>query len=171
MGGVLTAPFLIASAVLCVAGIAKLRAPDAAARALAGGRLPAARGFVRLFAAGELVLGVWSLVSPGRIAAGAVCLVFLLFTVLSALLARRASSCGCFGSDDAPATIFQSLLSAAFALTAAGACVWPPHGLSWIAGRSPGLCAALLAGVAAAAYATVLAYTELPAAWGAWERP
>ncbi len=167
----LTAPFLVAAAVLCVAGIAKLRAPEAAGRALAGGGLPAARGLVRLFAAAELTLGLWSLASPGRVAAGAVCLVFLLFTGLSALLARRASSCGCFGSDESPATIFQPLLSAAFALAAAGACVWPPQGLAWIAGRSPGLCVALLAGVAAAAYATVLAYTELPAAWGAWERP
>jgi hypothetical protein len=171
LGGLLTAPLLVASVVLCMAGIAKLRAPDAASRALAGGRLPAGRGSVRLFALAELALGVFSLISPNRFTAAAVCLVFLLFTVLSALLASRASSCGCFGADDAPATVFQSLLSAAFALAAAGACAWPPHGLQWITGRSPGLSAVLLGGIAAAAYATVLAYTELPAAWGAWERP
>jgi hypothetical protein len=171
VGGVLTAPLLVASVVLCVAGIAKLRSPEAASRALAGGRLPSGRGLVRGFAAGELILGAWSLISPNRLTAAAVCVVFVLFTVLSALLARRASSCGCFGTDDTPATALQSLLSAGFALAAAAACAWPPHGLNWIAGRSPGLGAALLAGVAAAAYATVLAYTELPAAWGAWERP
>jgi len=34
--------------------------------------------------------------------------------------------------------------------------------------RPPATAAALLLGAAGAAYATVLAYTELPAAWRAW---
>ena len=44
------------------------------------------------------------------------------------------------------------------------------HGLPWILGRAPLEALVLGLGIATAVFATVVAYTELPAAWGAWSR-
>lgn len=166
----MTAPFLVAALVVLIAGVAKLLRPDAAASALIRGRLPAGRGVIRGFAAFEIGLGTWAIIRPGQVVAAILCAIFVLFTGLSALLAQRASSCGCFGADDSPATMVQPLLSAVFAVAAAGAVAWPPHGLAWLAHRSPGLALALAVGLAGAAYAAVLTYTALPTAWRAWEQ-
>jgi hypothetical protein len=85
------------------------------------------------------------------------------FCVVSRWLARRGASCGCFGERDAPASRAHALVSAALALVAGAAAAAPPHGAGWILARP-----VLLTAVAAAAYATVLAYTDLPLAWSAW---
>jgi hypothetical protein len=85
--------------------------------------------------------------------------------VLALLLARRRAACGCFGEDDFPASRAQALLSAVLAVASAAAAVWPPHGLL---DRPAGQAVVLMIGIAASAYATVLAYTQLPAAWSAW---
>jgi hypothetical protein len=81
---------------------------------------------------------------------------------------RRGAACGCFGGDDTPATAAHVWLSAALALAAAAGVAWPPRGTGWLLTGSPGVAGALALGIAGAAYATVLAYTELPEAWSAW---
>jgi len=164
----LSTPFLVAALVLCAAGVAKLPAPAPAMRALAGAGLPARATLVRAFAALELALGLWAGLDPSRPAAAAVAGAFLILAGVATLLARRASSCGCFGDREAPASALQPLVSVALAAIAAAAVRWPPHGLGWVLQRPPATAAALLLGAAGAAYATVLAYTELPAAWRAW---
>jgi hypothetical protein len=165
----LTVPYLLAALVLCTAGVAKLRMPASAAQALRTAGLPGAR-HVRAIAAFELALGGWALVAPGRVAALAVCAVYLLFAGLAAFLARRASSCGCFGTTDAPATVAQSALSAAIALLTAAAAVWHAQGMMWVLHRPPAVATVLAIGLAGAAWAAVLAYTELPTVWSAWGR-
>ncbi len=168
MMNALTAPLMVAAGVLCVAGAAKLRAPDPAVEALRAGRLPADRWLVRAFALAELALGTWVAISPSGPGAAAVAFLYAMFSGLSLLLSRRRASCGCFGTSERPASRVQSVLSAALAVVAALAAAAPPHGLAWIAGQSAPLAAATLIAVAGAVYATVIAYTELPAAWGAW---
>ena len=167
MAEALTPPFLVAALVLCTAGVAKLRAPAPAMRALAGAALPAGATRVRVFAALELAVGLWAGLDPSPTAAVAVAGTFLILAAVAALLARH-TSCGCFGEGEAPASKLQPLLSVGLAAIAAVAAAWPPHGLGWVLARPPATAAALLLGIAGAAYATVLAYTELPAAWGAW---
>jgi hypothetical protein len=164
----LTAPFLVGALVLCTAGMAKLRSPVPAMRALAGAGLPDGAALVRAFAGLELALGIWAGLDPSPASAAAVAGTFMILAGVAALLVRRASSCGCFGDHEAPASQLQPLLSAGLATIAGAAAVWPPHGLVWVLGRPPATAAALVLGVAGAAYATVLAYTELPTAWGAW---
>ncbi len=168
MAEALSTPFLVAALVLGTAGVAKLRAPAPAMRALAGAGLPAGAALVRAFAALELALALWAALAPSRAAAVAAAAAFLILAGVATLLARRASSCGCFGDREAPASALQPLLSVALAAIAAAAALWPPHGLGWVLERSPATAATLLLGVAGAAYAIVLAYTELPAAWSAW---
>ena len=67
-----------------------------------------------------------------------------------------------------PATAAHVSLSAVLALVAVTGVVWPARGIAWLLGSTPGVVAPLALGIAGAAYATVLAYTELPSAWGAW---
>jgi len=72
MAAALTAPFAVAAVVLCAAGLAKLRAPNGAVRALMVTGLPARAGFVRALAVGELVIGGLALVRPSPLLAGVI---------------------------------------------------------------------------------------------------
>ncbi len=161
----LLAPLLVASFVLCCAGVAKLRSPAGAVNALRAAGLPASDWIIRAFAALELVLGGFCVVSPGRLGAGLMSALYAMFASLSLLLARRQSECGCFGAARIPASPLQSVLSAALALVALLAALSPPPTVWSLAAGSAAI---VLIAAAGAAYATVIAYTQLPAAWEAW---
>ncbi|HEY3726066.1 MAG TPA: MauE/DoxX family redox-associated membrane protein [Solirubrobacteraceae bacterium] len=163
MANALTVPHAVAAAVLCVAGLAKLHAPAPAARAV--GAVPAA---VRAFALLELALGVWALLSAGRLSSALMAALYGAFAGLTIALWRRGRSCGCFGSERAPASPIQSLVSGALALLGAVCAVASVHPVAWISGRSPGSVAVLVLGISAAVYGTVLAYSELPLLWQSW---
>lgn len=165
MANVLTAPCAVAALVLVVAGVAKLRAPAPATGALRELGMPAGRVAIRAFALFEVALGAWCLVIPAAPGAIALACCYAVFSALALLLARRRATCGCFGDGDFPASRFQALLSAALAMASAAAALWPPHGLL---DRPGGQAVVLVIGIGASAYATVLAYTRLPAAWSAW---
>jgi hypothetical protein len=150
----LTGPFAAAALVLCAAGAAKLRARSGARWVL--------------LAPVELGVGAWCLVAPGRPAAASLAALYAALAAGALALARRREACGCFGEHDAPATVFQAALSGALALVALAAALAGAHGVAWVLGRSPATAAALIVGTAGCAYATVLAYTELPRAWGSW---
>jgi hypothetical protein len=171
MTAALTPPYAVAALVLCIAGVAKLRAPHGATRALTTLGLPGSAALVRLGALAEVAIGAWSLIHPTALSAALVALLYTVFCGASVLLARRHADCGCFGeaSAAAPASALQSLLSGALALVAAAAAVAGAHGIGWIlgsAGAMIGVVAVL--GLAAAVYAAVLVYTALPQAWAAW---
>jgi hypothetical protein len=97
------------------------------------------------------------------------------FALAAARLARSAVSCGCFGEDELPASLWQAVVSAVFAVLALGALAALAvhvsahgHGLGWVLGRPVLEAGALIVGIGGAAYATVLAYTLLPYAWTSW---
>jgi hypothetical protein len=169
MAAALTPPFAVAALVLCAAGVAKLRSPRGAVRALSVVGVPAGAGRVQALAVVELAVGGWALVRPSAGLAGALALLYASFCGFSLLLARHHAACGCFGARDAPASGVQSALSAVLAGVAVAAAFSGVHGIWWLLG-SPGAARGLVAalGVAASAYATVLVYTELPRAWAAW---
>jgi hypothetical protein len=154
--------------VLCVAGTAKLRDSKPARRALLALGLPSGRAIVPAIGLCELAIGGWGAIAPSRAGAVAIAVIYAGFALIAAALARRQVSCGCFGGDDRPASMAQAILSAAIALVALGAALAGPHGLTWALGRPLAQSAVLLIGAAAATWAAVLAYTEFPAAWGAW---
>jgi hypothetical protein len=168
VAGALTGPYALAALLLALAGVAKLRSPHAADRALRTAGLPARPGLIRAFAAAEVGLGGWCLLAPSPGAAAALAGTYAGFAALALLLARRASSCGCFGDAGAPASVLQSVLSLLLALGALAAIRWTPHGIAWVLDRSPSFVAVMVVGTAGLAYGTVLAYTELPQAWRAW---
>ncbi len=168
MAQALSAPFLVTALVLCAAGVAKLRSPTGAARALAVAGLPAGVGLVRAFAGGELALGTWSLLHPSPRSAAGVASVYAGFCVLALVLARRRAACGCFGDGDAPASVVHSVLSGTLGLVAVAAAIAQAHGIGWILGSGVARAGVLTVGIAGSAYAIVLAYTHLPQAWSAW---
>jgi hypothetical protein len=159
----LAPPFLVSALVLCVAGLAKLRAPDTAADALG---LPT--WLIRALAAGELALGAVCALHPTRAGAVGLAVVYSLFAIVAVVLMRRRVACGCFGDDDLPVSRAHVIASELLAAMAAAAAFTTPHGLGWLAG-GPGLeGVVLLVGVAGATYAVVLVYTAVPRAWAAW---
>ncbi len=163
MSSALAVPQLVAALVLCVAGAAKLRAPDAAARAVrADPRL------VRMFAAGELGLGVVVLVLGGPLPAAGMAVLYAGFAILTLHLARAGEACGCFGAPQSPASPLQSVLSGALATVCLLAAIGGAQSLDWILGRAPGIVAVLGLGTAGAVYGIVVAYSELPQLWRSW---
>jgi hypothetical protein len=170
MAAALTPPFAVAAVVLCVAGVAKLRAPGGAVRALRVAGVPAGSAPLRGLAALEVLVGLAALADPGALDAGALALLYASFCGFSLLLARRRAACGCFGEGETPASVVQSGMSAVLAGVAVAAGLSGVHGLGWVLGNAgAGQGVVAVTGIAAAAYATVLVYTELPRAWAAWD--
>ncbi len=173
MSQALTPPFLLASGLLMVAGMAKLRTPSAAAGALVALGIPVAgarvgRVAVRGFAVAELGLGTLCLLEPGRIATLTLAGLYLSFAAITLALSRRRASCGCFGDRDLAASATHTWLSLALAAVVAVAAVTGTRGAAWLLARPPASCLVLVVGLAGAVYAAALAYTELPRAWSAW---
>jgi len=201
MSAALAPPLVVASLVLCVAGVLKLRAPAAAAAALHASPSP-----VRALAVGEVALGAACAVHPTRSLAVALALVYGLFAGVAVVLMRRRVACGCFGDNGfplrrrrqapptiplrrrrqapptiplrrrrqapptIPVTAGHSIASATLGTLVLAAAVAGPRGLGWVLGQPAAQAAALSIGIAGALYATVLVYTVVPRAWGAWIR-
>ena len=140
--------YLVAAALLVVAGVAKAARPDDTARALGELLAPwrtvplrVLRSAVRGGAAVEAGLGLVALLVPRALPAALVSCSYLGFAAVVALARRRGgplATCGCFGRPDTPPTtvhlLIDLLLAAACGAVAAAA---PDHGsvLSELAGQ------------------------------------
>jgi hypothetical protein len=160
----------MAGLVLCVAGVAKLRSPAGASHALATIGVPGGVLVVRAVAAIEVALGAACAVMPSPASAAAAAATYAIFAIFAMVLARRHSSCGCFGEHEAPTTLAHSALSGLLALTALAAAFSSPHGIAWILAGPLEHALVFVIGTVAAAYGAVLAYTELPQAWSSWDK-
>jgi hypothetical protein len=159
----LAPPFVVASLVLCIAGVAKLRAPATAAAALG-----VHAWMIRALAVGEVALGAACVIDPTRALAVALAGAYAVFATVAVVLKRRRSACGCFGDNDLPVSRAHVIASELLGAVAVVAAVASPRGLPWLASQ-PLLTAAVTAvAIAGAAYAIVLVYTEVPRAWLAW---
>jgi uncharacterized membrane protein YphA (DoxX/SURF4 family) len=168
MAEVLTPIFATAALIVCLAGAAKLRSPDGATRALRTIGLPGNDLLVRALAVGEVALGLACVIDPRPALAVALACLYGVFAIVAYALVRERAGCGCFGEGDTPASVLQSAISVVLALGALLSAVWTPHGLAWVVDRSGATAAVLLVGIGGAVYASVMAYTVLPQAWGAW---
>ena len=165
MSVALAPPFAVAALLLCVAGMAKLRAPAAAASAL--GTPP---WTIRALAAGEVTLGAACVVHPTRALAVALAVTFAVFAGVAAVLKRRRMACGCFGDDDLPVSHAHVIASELLCAAGVAAAVASPRGLvaGWLTSQPAWKAGVLAVGIAASVYAIVLVYTEVPRAWAAW---
>jgi hypothetical protein len=146
-----------------VAGLAKLRAPRTAAAAI--GTRP---GVIRALALVELAVGLACVVHPTRALAAGLALLYGLFAIVAALLRRRRVACGCFGDDDLPVSQAHVVASELLCALGAAAAFASPRGIGWLASQPVATGVVLAVGIAASAYATLLVYVRLPAAWIAW---
>ena len=161
----LTGPFLAGSALLVVAGVAKLRDPVPLVRALrsVGLRVPAPA--VRVGAAAEVALGAAALLTGSRTAAALVALSYAAFSGFVLVALRRGgvvSSCGCFGRADVPPTRTHAVLTAGLAAVAAAVAVRPIGPLVPLLDGSPAAGAPLLLATAAVAAVAYAALAVLP---------
>jgi methylamine utilization protein MauE len=159
----LAPPFMVAALLLCVAGLAKLRAPARAAAAL---HAPAPA--VRVLAIGEVALGVACVMYPTPALAAALAALYATFAVVAVKLSRGHVACGCFGDNDLPVSPAHVVASVLLGTLAAAAAVASPRGVSWLASQPVVTAAVLAVGIAGAVYATVLLYTAVPRAWTVW---
>ena len=159
----LAPPFLVASLILCAAGVFKLRSPVVAATALR--MSPWA---VRGLACGEIALGAACALVPSRPLAVGLAVVYGGFSLVAVLLMRRGVPCGCFGDNDLPVSLAHVIASELLGALALGAALAGPRGLSWVLGRPAPTAVVLVVGIAGGLYATLVLYTQLPAAWAAW---
>jgi hypothetical protein len=132
MWDLLAGPYLAAAGLLVAAGLPKVRDPLPLVRALRAAGFPLHRLAVRAFASGEVVLGLWALVAPGRLSAGLVAAAYVVFSAFVARVLLRGGvlgSCGCFGKPDTPATRTHLVLTGTAAVVAAAVAVDPPTGV------------------------------------------
>jgi hypothetical protein len=163
MSDALAPPFLVASLVLCVAGLLKLRSPDVAAAALR-----TRPWTIRALAAGEVALGAACVLHPTRATAAVLTGAYATLAGGAAALRRGRAACGCFGDDDLPVSLAHVIASGLLGAVAVATAVASPRGLPWLASQPAPVAGVVAAGIAGAAYATVLVYTLAPRAWAAW---
>jgi hypothetical protein len=156
-------PHAVAALLLAVAGVAKLRAPQAAARAV-----DVAPALIRGFAVGETVLAAVALISASPWSSVGMAVLYAGFAGLTLRLARAGAACGCFGAEQSPASPLQSALSVVLSGLAGLSAIGGAHTAAWIVGRPLGTLVVLLAGTAGVVYGIVLAYSELPPRWESW---
>jgi hypothetical protein len=156
-------PFIVASLLLCVAGVLKLRSPAGAAAAL-----DTRPWVIRSLAAGEVALGTLCVLHPTRAPAAALALTYMTFAAVAVVLMRRRVACGCFGESDFPVSLAHVIASELLGTLALAAAIAGPRGLGWVFEQPAPTAFALLVGIAGAVYATVLVYTVAPRAFAAW---
>jgi uncharacterized protein YjeT (DUF2065 family) len=159
--------FLATCALLIVAGILKLRAPESARATLQLIGLPVPLAAVRALGAAEVALGVFAAIRPSPLAAGLVAAAYgaFLLTTLRLLGVEGGADCGCFGGAGTVASPSHAVLNLVACAAAAVAVAFPPPGVSWIVSRSPLVAVTLVLGTATAVFAAYAVFTLFAPAW------
>jgi hypothetical protein len=161
--GAWTAPLLVASALLAVAGAPKVLDPVNTVGALRSVGLRVPRIAVRAFGAVETTLGVATLLTGDRVLAALVALSYAAFSVFLVIALRAGgavSSCGCVGSADTPPTRSHLVVTASLTLTSALAAGTNPGGLTTMAWSATAI--TMLCFVMFAVWLVWLVFTALP---------
>jgi len=111
---------------LALGGALKAVDPADTARALGAFGLPSRSGLVRAGGIGEVVVGVWALVTGSLAAVVLVAVSYALFAGFVWSAQRRdlpLASCGCFGRADTPPSPIHLGLNVAAALVAVGVAI------------------------------------------------
>lgn len=155
----------VAAGVLVVAGLAKLRHPNAAAEAVAAADLPGGAAVVRAAAGVEVAVGLLCLVQPSPAACGLLALVYagLAGFVLRAWRAPEPpASCGCAGSDrESPPHPVHVVIDLLLGLVGLAAAVSGPTAALDLA-QGPAEAAVLVLGIGAAVALVLAALETLP---------
>lgn len=159
------APFFVASALLALAGGAKLARPTPTVGALRSVGLPANRTLAQALGLAEVVVGSIALIFGGPLVAGFVAgsyLAFAGFIVLALSKGGAVASCGCFGTADSPPTIVHLVLNTLAAFTAVGAALGGIGGITEIVTDQPAFGLPFIGFVALGTWFAYLALSVLP---------
>lgn len=163
----LTAPALVAAALLALAGAQKVLDPTMTVGALRALHLPSSPSLVRVGAAIELALGVMAIAVGGAVLWGAVAISYVLFAafVLAALRhGTMLGSCGCFGREETPPHVSHVALNLTLAGVATATALSAPNAPLDTLVDHPGASVPLLALAALSLYLLQAAYVDLPRA-------
>lgn len=166
----LTAPSLVAAALLALAGGQKLLDPTMTVGALRALRLPASVLAVRAGSAAELALGVAAITAGGAalwwlVAASYVA--FSAFVVAALRSGTMIGSCGCFGREETPPHPVHVGVNLALAAVATMAAVRPSGALVEAILDEPGAGAVVVGLSGLAVYLVFAAFVVLPRALAA----
>jgi hypothetical protein len=166
----LAGPFLIAAAVLALAGVRKLRDPGSTQGALREMGLPWRGAVVPLLAVAEILSGSWALVDGSRASAATLALWYAAFTVFVIVALRREtplSSCGCIGRPDTPPTIAHVAVDLLFTLVALGVALDPYGATEQMLADQPWAGVPFLLWLGVGVYVVYLVLAVLPITLGA----
>jgi hypothetical protein len=173
--------YLVAAALLVVAGVAKAARPDDTARAL-NDIVPAwvgpvltqrrVRAVIRMGGLFEAGLGFVAIAFPRPLTAGLVATSYALFAGVVLYARSRGgalSSCGCFGRADTPATVLHALVDMVFATAGVAVAATAPSGGSLITllDHQPAAGVPLVFVAAVGLYLSYLTLAVLPSVEGA----
>ena len=169
----LTGPALVVAALLALAGAQKLVDPTMTVGALRALGLPSSPLLVRAGAAGELALGVASVVVGGAALWWCVAASYVAFAVFVVTALREGTmlgSCGCFGRDDTPPHWSHVVLDVVLAGVAAAVALRSPEAPLDALADEPGQAVVLVALSAIGLYLLYAAFVELPRTLAAGRR-
>jgi hypothetical protein len=158
----LDALFLVAAAVLLLAGMAKVHRPAPTARALADAGWPASDAIVRGLGGVEILVGLAALAVGGRIAATALGAAYLGVTAVAWRQRRAGADCGCFGASTAPVSALHVAVNLLAVAVAGLAVVLPPAGIAATTIAGPWVAATTLGALAVTVALVRAVLTQLP---------
>ncbi len=172
--GIVAAPFFVASTILALGGVAKVREPEHLSQVLRVTELPSRLAFVRIVGCFELAAGVAALIRPDVWTGTAVSALYALFALfLVWVIARKVpvSSCGCLGARETPPSLIHVVLNlgaVAAAVTVASG-IRPAGLVSFLAHLSY-LGVPFVIGASAIGYLAYLSVALLPTALSSYTR-
>jgi hypothetical protein len=164
----------LAAALLVLAGVVKVVRPRSTAQALLDAGLPGSLAIARGAGVVEVCVGIWALVAPASGGAIALGLLYLLFAGFLGYVLHahpEAGSCGCAGPTPVPPSRLHLVLNVvAGTVGLAYAAIGGPSTATWLDGLG-WAAVPVVAGLALAGWLAVVAVTQAPAAFRAWEAP
>jgi hypothetical protein len=157
-----TAPYLVAAAVLLLAGAAKLVSPEATASAMRDAGLPGSHLLVRGLGGVEVGVGGAALLVAGRLPALALAAAYLGVSAVAWIQRRSGADCGCFGVGETPVSGVHLAVNAVAVLVSAAAAVAVPPSLPTVLGEAPWWGLPTLAALAVAVLLVRTLLTVLP---------
>ena len=171
---VLAPVFFLAAGLLVLAGGVKLVRPASTAQALIDAGVPGTLLLARALGAAEIGAGVWALVAPaagGALALGAMYLGFAGFLGYVLVVRPDAGSCGCAGPTPVPPSRLHLVLNVVVgAVALAYATTSAPSVSTWL-GALGWVAIPVALGLALAGWLAVVAVSEAPAGFRAWDPP
>ncbi len=163
----------VAAGLLVASGLAKLRDPGPASRALAAAGLPGSPVVGRALGLVEVVVGAGCLFVAGPWFRVATAILYTAFAAFLIVLLRGdgSASCGCLGTKDAPPTLLHVVLDLVAAAAAVAGAITGTPSIQAAGWATPLRGVPFILGLATAGFLAHATVAHLPRALTAYGRP